>query len=164
MKNGKRDLNSTKIIAYPNAPQRTPLPMRCKFNHDPTKGPVTCFNEYHTMNTTQHTHNGNPCNDCDHIEPSEKIIPATQHTQTPYEAHWHPEKNKWIVGDKGKFDSIAIVRDEANARFIVTACNNHDRLVEALRKEHEAYFRNVQNLTHEKERCGVCTLLAEIEG
>jgi len=63
----------------------------------------------------------------------------TQHTPTQWKAvEWHlvyPNKEVRIVRDD---DFIAILNDttdrEANAEFIVRACNNFDALLEALRQ------------------------------
>ncbi len=60
-----------------------------------------------------------------------------EHTKT----HWIIAGNLVMSGD-GK-ETIAIVPQEANARFIVRAVNNHDKLVEAL----ESLFDDYENWT-----------------
>ena len=65
---------------------------------------------------------------------------ANKHTETPYEL----SRNKELINIIKKWETQGVTRlatmsdrfspeeTEANARFIVKACNNHDKLVETL--------------------------------
>lgn len=63
-----------------------------------------------------------------------KLVITTEHTPTPWEV------NQWASGIEisapDQHYTVALLRDcnnaEANAAFIVTACNSHAALVEAL--------------------------------
>lgn len=61
------------------------------------------------------------------------MTPAPKHTPTPYKQEW---EGKAVLGASGEY--VAQCQKEtgvdpvANAAFIVLACNNHDKLVEAL--------------------------------
>lgn len=57
-----------------------------------------------------------------------------QHTATP----WQQDED-WIVSGDGNPVAAAHMNAEANAAFIVRACNAHDDLVRALRHAVEAF-------------------------
>lgn len=87
-----------------------------------------------------------------------------QHTATPWKVaevyfnnspnQWHITTGKW--GDK----SICEVDTQANAAFIVKACNNHDALVEQLRL---AFMALKSGKCIEQTINGIQTALAQVE-
>ena len=62
-------------------------------------------------------------------------MPKTNHSQLPWEVDETPEAIQ-IVDGQGLYVATidSIKNPEANASFIVQACNSHEKLMEALRK------------------------------
>jgi len=99
-------------------------------------------------------------------EQVEAPMNTTQHTPTPWTLEHSTINNIELKTNIVQWQKPISEMDEehqANARFIVTACNNHDRLVEALKAEHEAYMEIAESNAHGRS-CATCELLAEIEG
>jgi len=69
-----------------------------------------------------------------------KIIKETKHTETNWTTIFDGTKTRIAYGEKGRERPIAVMIDEANARFIVTACNNHQALVGALNEANYYVF------------------------
>ncbi len=67
------------------------------------------------------------------------MTPKTKHTKTPWIYNFNTDPTKYsshygyqLLGNKGK-ESICYDLNEANAKLIIKAVNNHEELVEALR-------------------------------
>ncbi len=67
---------------------------------------------------------------------------ATEHTP----GHWL-EKELMIYAENGNGETLATVKYDQDAEFIVRACNNHQNLL-AVCKELTALVENISNIRH----------------